>query len=173
MKIYTKQGDRGQTSLFGGKRISKDDLRVECYGTVDELNSFLGLARSFLDGKNICQKSLERLQSDLLRLGSDLATPFESESLNVKRMDVDDIENLEKWIDEMSECLEPLTKFILPGGNSVQAAIHCARTICRRAERRLFTLTRTEKVNENALKYLNRLSDALFTLARFLEILGK
>jgi cob(I)alamin adenosyltransferase len=168
MKIYTKTGDKGQTSLFGGKRISKDDLRVECYGTVDELNSFLCLAKSFLDKKNISYKSLDRLQNDLLRLGSDLASPLEQENLNIKRIDIDDVSNLEKWIDEMDKILKPLNKFILPDGSSAQSAIHCARSICRRAERRLVTLMRTEKINDQALKYLNRLSDALFTLARFL-----
>ncbi|KKP38766.1 MAG: ATP/cobalamin adenosyltransferase [Candidatus Peregrinibacteria bacterium GW2011_GWF2_33_10] len=168
MKIYTKTGDQGQTSLFGGKRVSKDDLRVECYGTVDELNSFLGLAKSFLDKNSLIQKKLENLQNDLLRLGSDLATPLEQKNLNIKRIDIEDVENLEKWIDEMDKILKPLNKFILPGGSSAESAIHCARSICRKAERRLVTLMRTEKINDQALKYLNRLSDALFTLARFL-----
>ncbi|OGJ50777.1 ATP:cob(I)alamin adenosyltransferase [Candidatus Peregrinibacteria bacterium RIFOXYB2_FULL_32_7] len=169
VKIYTKQGDFGQTMIYGGDKKSKDDLRIEAYGTVDELNSFIGLAISHLDEESNTTKSLKKMQFDLLRLGADLATPLEREDLEVNRINAEDIEKLEKWIDKMDEKLEPLKTFILPGGTKAQSALHTARSVCRRAERRVFTLIKKEKVNPNALKYLNRLSDALFTLARFLE----
>lgn len=168
MKIYTKTGDTGQTTLFGGDKICKNDLRVDCYGTIDELNSFLGIAISFIDEKNPCLDELELTQANLLRFGSDLATPLCKTWLKTSRINEKDVQMLEKWIDKMDEKLPLLTKFILPGGKKEQAFIHLARTVCRRAERKLVTLMQKEDINPICLKYLNRLSDYLFTLARFL-----
>lgn len=166
MKIYTKTGDDGTTSLFSGGRVPKHHLRVESYGTVDELNSTLGLARTMsLSPKG--DADLARIQRQLFNLGADLATPLDASTSYVVRMDADTVAWLERRIDTLTETLPPLTSFILPGGSPGAAALHVARTICRRAERLVTQLAEQEALGEPVLPYLNRLSDYLFTLARW------
>ncbi len=165
MKIYTKTGDSGQTSLFGGGRVPKTALRIEAYGTVDELNSTLGLARS-LGISTESDGILDEVQNDLFVLGSDLATPPDSKA-SVGRIDLSHIEKLEKWIDELDEKLEPLRYFILPGGKPAAAAIQVARTVCRRAERRTLSAAEENEISNHCIVYLNRLSDFLFVLGRY------
>jgi len=165
-KIYTRAGDDGSTALGFGGRVAKDALRVECYGTVDELNSCLGLARAAglppeLDG------DLARIQNELFHLGSDLCVPeAEKERHPVPRIEERHVAALEALIDRWNEALTPLENFVLPGGSAAAAALHVARTVCRRAERLLVALARQEAVGTATLPYLNRLSDALFVLAR-------
>ncbi|MBN8617813.1 MAG: cob(I)yrinic acid a,c-diamide adenosyltransferase [Anaerolineae bacterium] len=166
MKIYTKTGDDGTTSLFSGGRVSKTHLRVEAYGTVDELNSVLGVVRAHHPHPTT-DKHLARIQHQLFNLGADLATPLDARADWVVRMDSDTILWLEQSIDEMTAQLPELRNFILPGGSLAAAHIHIARTICRRAERIVVALYDHESIGENVLLYLNRLSDFLFTLARW------
>ncbi|MCS7067490.1 MAG: cob(I)yrinic acid a,c-diamide adenosyltransferase [Meiothermus sp.] len=168
MKIYTKTGDMGETGLYGADRVGKDHPRVEAYGTVDEANSAIGLARAALPPAHAdMQADLEYLQNALFDLGADLATrpggPYEK---NLARLDADDVARLEQLIDRYQEEAPVFTGFIHPGGHPAAAALHLARTIARRAERRVVELMRTEAVNPEALRYLNRLSDLLFTMAR-------
>lgn len=166
MKIYTKTGDKGDTSLFGGQRVPKDALRIEAYGTVDELNSVLGIVRA--DNKeNEIDSIIDRIQNDLFVLGADLATPRSQSSKSIKRIDAKDSRHLEKTIDQLEEQLKPLKTFILPGGSLVAARLHFARTVCRRAERSAVRLSRNEDIGEGTTIYLNRLSDLLFVLARY------
>jgi cob(I)alamin adenosyltransferase len=166
MKIYTKTGDTGTTSLFSGGRVSKADLRVETYGTVDELNAVLGVARVHQPTAQT-NEYLERVQNQLFHLGADLATPLDAKSEWVVRMDAGTVAWLETTIDEMTTRLPPLKNFILPGGTAAAAQIHVARTVCRRAERLAVSLSAHEELGEHVLVYLNRLSDWLFTLARW------
>ena len=169
MKIYTKTGDKGETALYGGKRVSKDSLRVNAYGTVDEANSNIALIRSFITDVEI-DDDLANIQNTLFDLGSDLATPKTAKSRNnIVEIDQEDISNIEKKIDLLEQELEPLQRFILPGGNSASASAHLARTVARRAEREVVSLAREEEINSNCIKYLNRLSDYLFVLARALN----
>lgn len=168
MKIYTRKGDRGRTALFGGGRVPKDDLRVEAYGTVDELNSVLGRAVPSLEDDGV-RGRLERIQQDLFALGAVLATP--TEETGRPRPEVPDlpagrVPEMEAWIDEATEELEPLRNFVLPGGGPGAAELHVARTVCRRAERRVVALAGEAEVDEAAIRYLNRLSDLLFVFAR-------
>ncbi|MCL5945367.1 MAG: cob(I)yrinic acid a,c-diamide adenosyltransferase [Planctomycetes bacterium] len=166
MPIYTRHGDQGQTSLFDGRSVYKDDLRLLTYGTVDELNSWLGLAASQCHHKRLLN-ILHQLQCQLLDLGSDLATPLDSpNSARVNRIHTDLADVMEQEIDAMTAELPPLKQFILPGGSPLAAHLHVARTVCRRAERHLVTLMRHETVGEAPLIYLNRLSDLLFLMAR-------
>jgi cob(I)alamin adenosyltransferase len=166
MRIYTKTGDNGQTGLSGGDRVDKDDLRVECYGTVDELNSCLGVVRAeglSADVDELCQY----LQNNLFVLGAELATlPEKAEQTKRRRIDESHIRTLEQAIDRFSAELPPLTQFILPGGRKTAALFHLARTVCRRAERQVVTLGKRSVVSPYVLVYLNRLSDLCFTLAR-------
>ena len=166
MSIYTKTGDKGETGLFGGERIDKSSLRVKAYGEVDELNSFLGLASSRIEDKEI-SNLLKKIQNDLLVIGSDLATKFNSlvES-KIRRITYDEVTHLEKHIDKFTYELNPLTKFILPSGNPGSSLLHICRTVCRRAERSVVELNKKENINPDIIKYLNRLSDLFFTLAR-------
>jgi len=167
VKIYTGGGDEGQTSLFGGGRVSKDHLRVEAYGTIDELNACLGAATAA--GLPAALRPLvTRLQEELFELGADLATPADSAAREerVVRLDADTVSRLEEDIDRLEEELPALRTFILPGGSSAGALLHLARTVARRAERRLVELARREAVSHQAIPYLNRLSDLLFVLAR-------
>jgi cob(I)alamin adenosyltransferase len=166
MKIYTKTGDKGKTSLFGGLRVSKDALRIEAYGTVDELNSHLGAIRSLKPGNEIDQV-LEKMQNDLFTLGADLATPSRKKGATVQRIEAHHVEQAEKTIDHLDSNLEPLQNFILPGGSRIAAQIHIARTVCRRAERCVVQLARKESIGAIPIIYLNRLSDLLFVLARY------
>lgn len=166
MRIYTRQGDHGQTTLFDGKRVSKDHLRLATYGTVDELNSWLGMAVSLCRHEQLRQ-ILNQLQHDLFDLGADLATPLDSpNSALVNRIQVRHAAEMEKQIDTFTAELPPLKQFILPGGSLLAAHLHIARTVCRRAERHLVELMREEQTGEAPLIYLNRLSDLLFVLAR-------
>ena len=163
MKIYTKTGDAGQTGLFGGPRVTKDHARIEAFGTVDELNSHLGMARTLPDAERF-DELLRSIQCDLFDLGAQLATPGD----HAERISLGQVEMLEASIDHHDSLLEPLTNFILPTGTPLAAALHVARTVCRRAERRVVTLAgRLETtVPANAIEYLNRLGDLLFVLAR-------
>lgn len=163
MKIYTRKGDGGQTSLFGGKRVSKADELVEAYGNVDELNSAIGLAIAHGLDRELAAMAL-RVQAELMSLGADLATPLDARTNGIVRMGGDPARRLESDIDRLDSELEPLRNFILPGGTPSAAALHLARTVCRRAERALTTVR--ESINPQALVYLNRLSDWLFTMAR-------
>lgn len=172
MKIYTRTGDRGETGLFGGRRVPKDDLRVDAYGEVDELNSVLGVAISRLDaaGEEEVSAGLRRIQADLFTLGANLATPA-PEGGGRRNSFIPDLpagraDEMERWIDEAEGELEPLKTFILPGGTESAAALHLARTVCRRAERRVVSLAREAHIEDTVVVYLNRLSDLLFTLAR-------
>ena len=168
MKIYTKTGDQGQTGLFGGGRVSKDDPRVEAYGDVDELNAVLGLARA-LEMMPRIDEVLVPIQRDLFSIGALLSTPdLEKMHDHLAKAQVDDgrIRELEQAIDACDRELEPLRAFIVPGGTSKAAALHVARTVCRRAERRVIHLQRNVEIPRIVVIYLNRLSDLLFTLAR-------
>jgi cob(I)alamin adenosyltransferase len=168
MKIYTKTGDAGSTGLFGGGRVSKDDSRVEAYGDVDELNACVGLARSVEMMPRI-DEVLVPIQRDLFAIGALLATPDRekmAQHLAKARIDEGRIAELERAIDDAEGELEPLTAFIIPGGTPKAAALHVARTVCRRAERRVVSLQREVELPKLAVIYLNRLSDLLFTLAR-------
>ncbi len=166
MKIYTKTGDDGTTSLFSGGRVPKDHLRVEAYGTVDELNSHLGVARA-AQPQPAVETYLERVQNDLFRLGADLATPQDAAAAWLVRITPDNVAWLEETIDAMTTELVPLKSFILPAGTPAAASLHVARTVCRRAERVTVALAQQEAINTSAKVYLNRLSDWLFTLARY------
>lgn len=167
MKIYTKTGDKGSTALYGGERVAKDALRVNAYGSVDEINATLGLARAHLQNDEL-NATLEQLQNALFDVGADLATPSDSKyRKNIVPIDEADIKHLETLIDYYDEGLQPLTNFVLPGGSPSSAALHMARTVTRRAEREVVTLEGQEDVNAQVKVYLNRLSDLLFTLARF------
>lgn len=167
MKIYTKTGDDGTTGLFGGARVDKDDSRVEAYGTVDELLSVLGVARAS-HAPSAIDELLIRLQDDLFTLGAELATVSGKESkLPVRLLGPEDIARLESAIDRMEASLPPLVNFVLPGGSSTAAALHHARAVSRRAERRVLTASRSVPVRREVLVYLNRLSDLLFVAARF------
>ncbi len=165
MKIYTKTGDEGQTSLFAGGRVNKDHVRLHAYGTVDELNSVLGMARVYpLDAE--LSQWLERVQMELFHVGADLATPLDAEASWVVRVDAAMVEALEHEIDTLEAELVPLKNFIVPGGTPAAATLHFARTVCRRAERWLVTLSHESEINPYCKQYLNRLSDWLFVLAR-------
>lgn len=166
MKIYTKTGDQGTTSLFAGGRVPKSHLRVEAYGTVDELNSHLGLARAQQPGEQT-RLWLEQAQNQLFHLGADLATPLDAKADWITRIDSAAVAWLEATIDQMTADLPALKHFILPGGSLAAAQLHIARTVCRRAERLVVALQAQEPLNDQALPYLNRLSDWLFTLARW------
>ena len=166
MKIYTKTGDDGTTGLFGGGRISKDAVRLESYGTVDELNSVLGLVRCHNADKEI-DSMLHHIQNDLFNLGADLATPMSVRNKSVVRIQSKETRVLENWIDRMEAGLPALTNFILPGGTPAAAYLHLARSVCRRAERLVVKLSREEKISKAVIVYLNRLSDLLFVLARW------
>jgi cob(I)alamin adenosyltransferase len=166
-RIYTKTGDEGLTGLGGGQRVAKDSARVEAYGTVDELNSQIGVALAL----GLCDRlatELPPIQNQLFDLGSDLATPASSQARHpVPTIQPRHIERLEALIDELNAVVGPLTNFLLPGGSVGAAQLHVARTVCRRAERQATTLVREETLGPTVLPYLNRLSDALFVMARY------
>ena len=176
MKIYTKTGDKGETSLFGGTRVKKYDLRIEAYGTVDELNSYIGLIRD-QELDSVTFKSLIKIQNELFTLGAMLATPPNKEKLKsgkdrlkIPKINEMDIQFLENEMDKMNETLPAMKSFILPGGHTTVSYCHIARNICRKAERITVELNDNEFVNENIIVYLNRLSDYLFVLARKLTL---
>jgi cob(I)alamin adenosyltransferase len=170
MKIYTKTGDRGDTGLLNGRRVSKDDLRVQAYGEVDELNAALGLAVATLSDSEI-SKVLIEIQKDLFSIGAQLAEPPWGEGKRLEKFQIDEshISRLEQCIDKWETELIPLHRFILPGGSNAGAALHLARTICRRAERQVVHLSHREELPPTLMAYLNRLSDFLFVLARFIN----
>ena len=168
MKIYTKTGDKGETSLFGGKRVPKDDPRIEAYGTVDELNSVIGTARSFNENK-ILDLVLAEIQNQLFVLGADLATPLDVKNPSIKRITIKDFTSLEGIIDDFESKIGPVNSFILPGGSQAASFLHNARTVCRRAERLVASLRKKEEASEETLIFLNRLSDLLFVLARYVN----
>ncbi|MBK7498788.1 MAG: cob(I)yrinic acid a,c-diamide adenosyltransferase [Ignavibacteriales bacterium] len=168
MKIYTKTGDKGETGLFGGERVSKNNLRLNAYGSIDELNSFLGLAVIEVTNNEI-KNVLKDLQNKLFVLGSDLATPETEKNakLKITRLPDSYITDTEKTIDKFEAQLDELKNFILPGGSKGSAILHVCRTISRRAEREVVALKNTENIGENIVIFLNRLSDLFFVLSRF------
>lgn len=173
-RIYTKRGDAGETSLVGGQRVPKDTLRIECYGTVDELNSFLGLAavscRELVDRNlrlGLLGETLLRVQHELFNLGSILATLPADVHPKQPRVTAAEVTQLEREIDTANEQLTALRSFVLPGGSRLNAELHVCRTVCRRAERLAVALAREEEVPVEAIQYLNRLSDALFVWSRW------
>jgi cob(I)alamin adenosyltransferase len=174
-KVYTRGGDKGKTSLVGGRRVAKNDLRIEAYGTLDELNAIVGLTRTFNEQSDADPAAVQRLgamlrqvQNDLFDLGSDLATPAESRWEGMYRIGDADIQRLETWIDDLNDDLGPLVEFILPGGGPVGAFMHQARTVCRRAERRIMDLQdRGDDLGDGPLRYVNRLSDFFFVAGRW------
>ena len=171
-QLYTRTGDRGQTGLFGGRRVAKDSPRIEAYGTIDELNSALGVARSFVRQRGV-DKALESIQNELFNIGAELASdkPVRKgkQQSSAFQLDAKRVQWLEALIDEYDAKVPPLRTFILPAGTTAASTVHLARTICRRAERRVITMGRREAVNPQIIAYLNRLNDLLFALARFLN----
>lgn len=164
MSVYTRTGDRGKTSLYGGKRVFKSDLRIEAIGSVDELNSAIGIVLSLLRHKDI-QKELAQIQSDLFEIGAVLARSTGESSLHFEKR----VADFEKLIDKLTGTLPELNNFILPGGSLPGSHLHLARSVSRRAERRIVELSQKEKVQDEILIYLNRLSDLLFMFARYIN----
>ena len=175
-RVYTRTGDRGETALVGGRRVPKDSSRIEAYGTIDELNSVIGLARVFNaeqlgrgKASRWLDEVLRRLQNELFDLGSELATPVDAAYEGMFRVSDKEVTALERLMDECQKDLAPLKSFVLPGGGRVGGFLHQARTVCRRAERRILALSRIEPIGEWPLKYVNRLSDLLFVLSRWVS----
>ncbi|HKA34015.1 MAG TPA: cob(I)yrinic acid a,c-diamide adenosyltransferase [Candidatus Binatia bacterium] len=173
-RVYTRTGDSGETALVGGRRVPKDSPRIEAYGTIDELNSIIGLARAFNDERSRNAKArrfldevLAKIQDELFDLGSELATPPDAEYSGMFHIGDAEVKRLEATMDRCQKELEPLKSFVLPGGGKVGAFLHQCRTVCRRAERDLLRLSRAEPVSEWAIKYVNRLSDLFFVLSRW------
>ena len=173
-RVYTRTGDHGETALVGGRRVPKDSPRIEAYGTIDELNAIIGLARAF----NAEQKKpgkrhrwldevLRRIQNELFDLGSELATPADAVYEGMFRVSAEQVTALERLMDECQKELPPLKSFVLPGGGRVGGFLHQARTVCRRVERGILALSRVETIGDGPLKYVNRLSDLLFVLSRW------
>ena len=170
MKIYTRTGDRGQTSLFGNERVSKSDLRICAYGTIDELNAILGLARAE-SLPQCCEEVAARLQHQLFEVGAELATPKPEEN-GTASIHAEDIAYQEAKIDDFETELEPLKSFILPGGTKAASTIHLARCVCRRAEREIVALAAQESIRELIVEFVNRTSDLLFVMARRINALS-
>ncbi len=170
-KIYTRGGDKGETSLTGGKRVPKDDARVEAFGAVDEANAAIGLATLHAEAKALSM--LKAIQHDLFDLGADLSTPMDNGAEGALRITDEQVERLEREIDHMNIDLKPLMSFILPGGTVAASYLHLARTIIRRAERDAVKANRDHQINDAALRYINRLSDHLFVLGRHLNANGE
>lgn len=169
--MYTRGGDKGETSLYGAGRVPKDSPRVDAYGTIDELNSCIGVAIAGCKHKEV-SKPLKRIQAELFTAGADLATEIGAKGgARVPRIKKKDTEELEKMVDGLQKKLPRLTSFILPGGSQLSSALHVARAVCRRAERRVVTLSRAEKINPELVPFLNRLSTYLFNLARYANVL--
>lgn len=174
-KVYTRTGDRGLTRLVGGQQVKKNHIRIEAYGTVDELNAVVGIVRTWSarsgaapDVVALLDAHLHRVQNDLFDVGADLATPADSRWPNMSRVGDLEVERLEGWIDLLNDELPPLQEFILPGGGPVGATFHQARTVCRRAERQVLALMDVEEdVGDGVMRYLNRLSDYLFVAGRW------
>jgi cob(I)alamin adenosyltransferase len=175
-KVYTRTGDKGETALVGGKRVPKDSPRIDAYGTIDELNSIVGLARVFNEEKlnagdayRFLDLALRQIQDELFDLGSELATPDDFSYDGMYRVSEREVKKLEELIDECQKELGPLKSFILPGGGRIGAYLHQCRTVCRRAEREILRLSRAEPLSEWPLKYVNRLSDLFFVLSRWIS----
>ena len=175
-RVYTRAGDKGETGLVGGKRIPKDSPRIEAYGTIDELNSVVGLARVFNEEKLVegeahrfLDSALRQIQDELFDLGSELATPPDFFQEGMYRVGDQEVKKLEQLMDECQKDLEPLKSFVLPGGGRIGAHLHQCRTVCRRAERDILRLSRIEDLSEWPLKYINRLSDLFFVLSRWIS----
>jgi cob(I)alamin adenosyltransferase len=175
-RVYTRTGDKGETGLVGGKRVPKDSQRIEAYGTIDELNAVVGLARTFNDEKiNVSEAHrfldviLRQIQDELFDLGSELATPPDFFQEGMYRVGEREVKKIEQLIDECQKELEPLKSFVLPGGGKIGAYLHQCRTVCRRAEREILRLSRVEALSEWPLKYVNRLSDLFFVLSRWIS----
>jgi cob(I)alamin adenosyltransferase len=166
MKIYTKAGDDGKTALFGGRRVSKDSVRIEAYGTIDELNASLGVVLNAVEEENL-HAILTTLQHELFVLGADLAAPLDTKNVSISRIDATHVTRIEEQIDTLEAQLEPIRYFILPGGSEASSRLHVCRTICRRAERHIVQLATLEDINDFDIQYINRLSDFLFVLARY------
>jgi cob(I)alamin adenosyltransferase len=175
-RIYTRTGDKGTTALVGGKRVPKESLRLEAYGTVDELNSIVGIVRTYLppykgalgDDFTWYSEMLRRVQNELFDVGSELATPAEAEYEGMHKMGDGEVKQLEGEMDRMEKLLQPLNSFTLPGGGVLNAFLHQARTVCRRAERVCWALKREEEVGDHVIIYINRLSDHLFVQSRWI-----
>ncbi len=171
-KIYTKTGDKGKTSLFNGERVSKNSLRVNCYGTLDELNSIIGIAICYIPDDTDLKSDLTNLSKTLFTFATDLASPFNPPpKFEIHRINADDIAAIEKMIDEYTGKLPKMQSFILPGGSKGAAFLHQARTVSRRAERLMVELSETEDLGEFVPVYINRISDYLFTAARYCNFL--
>ncbi len=175
-RVYTRTGDKGETALVGGKRVPKDSPRIEAYGSIDELNSIVGLARAFNEEKlgqgeahRFLDSILRQIQDELFDLGSELATPPDFFQEGMYRVGEREVKKLEQLMDERQKELEPLKSFILPGGGRIAAYLHQCRTVCRRAERDILRLSRVEELSEWPLKYVNRLSDLFFVLSRWVS----
>lgn len=168
MKIYTKTGDKGETGLFGGERVSKDSLRISAYGIIDELNSFIGYTITEINDPGV-KEILSLIQNYLFTIGSDLATPETEKNakLKIQRTPESFYKEIEKMIDKYDAQLEELRNFILPGGSKSSALLHICRTVCRRAEREVVALKKTVTIGDNIIIFLNRLSDLFFVLSRF------
>ncbi|MEZ5037955.1 MAG: cob(I)yrinic acid a,c-diamide adenosyltransferase [Chitinophagales bacterium] len=176
MKVYTKTGDLGDTALYGGQRVSKSDIKIDSYGNVDELNSSIGVVISLLNEKKLLLETIEQLheiQEILFDIGAHLAKQFGKEKLVLPEIKEEYINILEQQIDKWTEELPELKFFILPGGNIIAAHTHIARTVCRRAERSAVLLSHQEPVESILIKYLNRLSDYLFVLSRYINFISK
>jgi len=178
-RVYTRTGDKGETGLVGGARVAKDSPRIEAYGTVDELNAIVGLARTFNEERldegehhRWLDEALKRIQNELFDLGSELATPPGAEYEGMFKVGQAQVTALEELMDNCQKDLEPLRSFTLPGGGRVNAFLHQARTVCRRAEREMLRLSRVEPIGEWPLRYVNRLSDAFFVLGRWVAKCG-
>ncbi|APJ02435.1 cob(I)yrinic acid a,c-diamide adenosyltransferase [Silvanigrella aquatica] len=176
VKVYTKTGDKGTTGLADGSRVSKDDLRLESYGTIDELNSIIGICRQNINTipakeQKLLDSWLIAIQNDLFNLGSDLATPLSARWDNMITISEIDVKQLEKIIDYCQNQLPPLHEFVLPGGTLLNSYLHLARTVCRRAERLTVTLSKEKEINLNIIPFINRLSDLLFILSRWVQII--
>jgi cob(I)alamin adenosyltransferase len=174
-RVYTRTGDKGNTALVGGRRVPKDSHRIESYGTIDELNSVIGLARAFNADKldegeahRYLDEVLAKIQDELFDLGSELATPEDAAYAGMYRVGAAEVKRLEETIDHCQKDLAPLKSFVLPGGGKVGSFLHQCRTVCRRAERDILRLTRDEQIGEWPLKYVNRLSDLFFVLSRWI-----
>jgi ATP:cob(I)alamin adenosyltransferase len=167
MKIYTRGGDRGKTGIHGGQRVDKDDIRIEANGCMDELNSALGVVRSFLPQEHEWQDLLFKIQTEIMVIMSHVATPSDIRDKNPNRLDINSVLFIENQIDAMAQQMDGNGHFILPGGNLVSSHLHMARAIARRSERRLWTLNRKDELPPIILQFINRLSDLFFTMARF------
>lgn len=167
MKVYTKKGDKGLTGLIGGTRVPKHSLRIDSYGTVDELNSYIGLCRDLIGTPSIVEEMIE-IQDRLFTMGSLLAADPEKNKMKLPELSEVDVKNMEDWIDAYSAQLEPMKFFVLPGGHVTVSQLHVARCVCRRAERLVSELNQEQELYALPLQYLNRLSDYIFTLCRFM-----